>query len=64
MLYEGLAPYRGVQEVAEHVLARITADVDDLALTNREVIGLGTTVACLGAYTGTAARRQPPGCGR
>jgi ketosteroid isomerase-like protein len=54
MPYEGPAPYRGAQEVAEHVLARITADVDDLALTNREVIGLGTTVACLGDYTGTA----------
>jgi len=60
MPYEGPEPYRGAQQVAEHVLARITADVDQLTLTNREVIGLGTTVACLGAYTGTArhSRRQ------
>ena len=56
MPYEGPAPYRGAQDVAEHVLARITADVDQLTLTNREVIGLGGTVACLGAYTGTARR--------
>jgi uncharacterized protein len=54
MPYEGPTPYRGAQEVAEHVLARITADVDDLVLTNREVIGLGTSVACLGDYTGIA----------
>ena len=56
MPYEGPAPYRGAQDVAEHVLARITADIDQLALTNREVIGLGATVACLGTYTGTARR--------
>lgn len=60
MPYEGPAPYRGAQQVAEHVLARITADVDGLTLTNREVIGLGATVACLGDYTGTTrhSRRQ------
>ena len=60
MPYEGPAPYRGAQDVAEHVLARITADVDNLVLTNREVIGLGTTVACLGNYAGTTrhSRRQ------
>ncbi len=60
MPYEGPAPYRGAQDVAEHVLARIAADVDNLVLANREIIGLGTTVACLGSYTGTArhSRRQ------
>ena len=56
MPYEGPAPYRGAQDVAEHVLGPITADIDQLTLTNREVIGLGATVACLGAYTGTARR--------
>lgn len=56
MPYEGPAPYRGAHEVAEHVLARITADIDRLALSNREVIGFGDTVACLGTYTGTARR--------
>ena len=56
MPYEGPAPYRGAQDVAEHVLGPITADVGQLTLTNREVIGLGATVACLGAYTGTARR--------
>ncbi len=56
MPYEGPAPYRGAQDVAEHVLGPITADVDQLALTNREVIGLGPTVACLGTYHGTAKR--------
>jgi SnoaL-like protein len=54
MPYQGPEPYHGAQEVAEHVLARITADVDHLALTHREVIGLGATVAVLGSYTGTA----------
>lgn len=60
MPYEGPEPYFGAQAVAEHVLARITADVDNLVLTNREVIGLGATVACLGNYTGMARhnRRQ------
>ena len=56
MPYEGPAPYRGAQDVAEHVLGPITADIDQLTLTNREVIGLGATIACLGAYTGTARR--------
>ena len=56
MPYEGPAPYRGAHDVAEHVLGPITADIDQLTLTNREVIGLGATVACLGAYTGTARR--------
>jgi uncharacterized protein len=60
MPYEGPAPYRGAQDVAEYVLARITADVDQLTLTNREVIGLGTTVACLGTYHGTAKRSGRP----
>ncbi len=60
MPYEGPAPYRGAQQVAEHVLARITADVDHLTLTNREVIGLGATVACLGTYHGTARRSGRP----
>jgi ketosteroid isomerase-like protein len=32
--------------------------VDELVLTNREIIGLGTTVACLGAYAGTAHRSR------
>jgi ketosteroid isomerase-like protein len=48
MPYEGRALYHGAQQVAEHVLARIAADVDHLALTNREVIGLGTTVYAAG----------------
>jgi ketosteroid isomerase-like protein len=56
MPYEGPAPYRGAQDVAEHVLGPITADIDQLTLTNHQVIGLGATVACLGAYTGTARR--------
>ena len=56
MPYEGPAPYRGAHDVAEHVLGPITADIDQLTLTNREVIGLGATVACLGAYAGTARR--------
>ena len=60
MPYQGPEPYHGAQEVAEHVLARITADVDHLALTNREVIGLGATVAVLGSYTGTASRSRRP----
>ena len=60
MPYEGPAPYRGAQDVAEHVLARITADVDNLVLSNREVIGLGTTVACLGSYTGIALHSRRP----
>jgi ketosteroid isomerase-like protein len=56
MPYQGPAPYRGAQDVAEHVLGPITADIDQLTLTNHQVIGLGATVACLGAYTGTARR--------
>ena len=56
MPYEGPAPYLGAQDIAGHVLGPITADIDQLTLTNREVIGLGATVACLGAYTGTARR--------
>jgi ketosteroid isomerase-like protein len=60
MPYEGPAPYRGAQDVAEHVLGPITADVDQLTLTNHQVIGLGATVACLGAYTGTARRSGCP----
>ena len=56
MPYEGAAPYHGAQDVAEHVLGPITADVDQLTLTNHEVIALGTTVACLGTYHGTAKR--------
>jgi len=56
MPYEGPAPYRGAQDVAEHVLGPITADVGQLTLTNREVIAFGTTVACLGTYHGTAKR--------
>ena len=56
MPYEGPAPYRGAQDVAKHVLGPITADVGQLTLTNREVIALGTTVACLGIYHGTARR--------
>lgn len=56
MPYERPAPYRGAHDVAEHVLGPITADVDQLTLTNHEVIGLGSAVACLGIYTGTARR--------
>jgi ketosteroid isomerase-like protein len=54
MPYEGAEPYNGAQQVAEHVLARITTDIDGLSLTNREVIELGATVAVIGTYTGTA----------
>lgn len=60
MPYEGPEPYRGAQQVAENVLARITADIDDLALTNREVLELGSTVAVLGTYTGTAHNSGRP----
>jgi 2-(1,2-epoxy-1,2-dihydrophenyl)acetyl-CoA isomerase len=60
MPYQGPEPYHGAQQVAEHVLARITADVDGLTLTNREVLGLGTTVAVLGSYAGTAHRSGQP----
>ena len=60
MPYEGPEPYHGAQQVAGQVLARITADIDGLALANREVIELGTTVAVLGRYTGTAARSGRP----
>jgi ketosteroid isomerase-like protein len=60
MPYEGDKPYHGAQQVAEHVLARITADIGGLTLTNREVIELGSTVAVLGIYTGTANRSGRP----
>ncbi len=60
MPYEGPGPYHGAQQVAEHVLARITADIDGLTLANREVIELGSTVAVLGSYSGTAARSGRP----
>jgi uncharacterized protein len=60
MPYEGPEPYHGAQQVAEQVLARITADIDGLTLANREVIELGTTVAVLGSYTGTATRSGRP----
>ena len=60
MPYEGPAPYRGAQDVAEHVLGPITADVNQLTLTNHQVIGLGATVACLGAYIGAARRSGRP----
>lgn len=56
MPYQGPEPYHGAQQVAEHVLAPITTDIDGLTLTNREVLGLGTTVAVLGSYAGTAHR--------
>lgn len=56
MPYEGAEPYHGAQQVAEQVLARITADIDGLSLTNREVIELGATVAVIGTYKGTANR--------
>lgn len=56
MPYEGPEPYHGAQQVAEHVLARITADINALTLANREVTELGSTVAVLGSYSGTAAR--------
>jgi uncharacterized protein len=58
MPYEGPGPYHGAQQVAEHVLAPITADIDGLALANREVIELGATIAVLGSYTGTASRSR------
>jgi ketosteroid isomerase-like protein len=60
MPYQGPEPYHGAQQVAEHVLAPISADVDDLTLTNREILGLGTTVAVLGSYAGTAHRSGQP----
>jgi uncharacterized protein len=60
MPYQGPEPYHGAQQVAEHVLAPITADVDGLTLTNREILGLGTTVAVLGSYAGTAHRSGRP----
>jgi uncharacterized protein len=56
MPYGGAEPYHGAQQVAEQVLARITADIDGLALANREILELGTAVAVLGTYTGTATR--------
>jgi ketosteroid isomerase-like protein len=42
------------------LLGPITADIDGLTLTNHEVLGLGTTVAALGTYTGTAHRSGRP----
>jgi uncharacterized protein len=60
MPYEGPEPYHGAQQVAEHVLARITADINGLTLTNREVTELGPTVAVLGHYSGTANRSGRP----
>ena len=60
MPYQGPEPYRGAQQVAKHVLAPLTADVDGLTLTNREILGLGTTVAVLGSYAGTARRSGRP----
>jgi len=56
MPYAGPEPYRGAQQVAEHVLGPITADIDGLTLTNHEVLGLGTTVAALGTYKGGIRR--------
>lgn len=58
MPYEGPAPYHGAQQVAEHVPARITAHVDHLALTNREVIGLCTTVYAAGQLLWVAMARN------
>ena len=60
MPYEAAEPYRGAQQVAQHVLAPITADVTGLTLTNTQVLGLGTTVAVLGRYTGTSSRSGRP----
>ena len=60
MPYQGPEPYHGAQQVAENVLARITADIDQLTLTNHQVIELGTTVAVLGSYHGTANRSSRP----
>ena len=60
MPYQGPEPYHGAQQVAKHVLAPLTADVDGLTLTNREILGLGTTVAVLGSYAGTARRSGRP----
>lgn len=53
MPYAAEHPYRGAQEVAGHVLGPITADIDALALVNRELIDLGASVV-VGRYTGTA----------
>jgi uncharacterized protein len=60
MPYERDEPYHGAQQVAQHVLAPITADINGLTLTNREVIELGSAVAVLGTYTGTANRSGRP----
>lgn len=60
MPYEGPEPYHGAQQVADQVLARITADIDSLALANREILELGSTVAVLGSYNGTATRSGRP----
>lgn len=60
MPYQGPEPYHGAQQVAQHVLAPITTDIDGLTLTNREVLALGTTVAVLGSYAGTAHRSGRP----
>ncbi|HEV2253772.1 MAG TPA: nuclear transport factor 2 family protein [Streptosporangiaceae bacterium] len=60
MPYQGPEPYHGAQQVAELVLAPITADIDDLTLTNHEILALGTTVAVLGNYAGTAHHSGRP----
>lgn len=50
------APYRGAGEVAEKVLARITADVDELRLEDLRVTELGRTAVVYGTYRGTGHR--------
>jgi len=54
MPYAAEHPYHGAREVAEHVLGPITADIDALALVNRELIDLGASVVVVGRYMGTA----------
>jgi hypothetical protein len=50
MPYAGEEPYRGPGQVVEKVLGPINADVENLRLEIREVIGLGAQVAALGTY--------------
>ena len=54
MVYGAEQPYRGAAEVAERVLAPITAHVDALQLHVGELVDLGRSVAVLGRYAGTA----------
>ena len=56
MPYQAADPYRGASQIAENVLARITTDIQDLSLNNRELLSLGASVLAIGSYTGTATR--------